>query len=235
MEVTGKPKNLCFCWELSSISLPCSVGLAMGCLRLLLCRQHLVAKGSGPPSALLWEAENSLPVKPGRLSPVAAIILGNCNASQSHQSPLHSCHVLPWNSIKRWKPSVSGTGILEGGAVTEATDEYNQERITKHSQSGPNVKPTLNPVNYWIYTVGFFSFKCMCNKHSKHLQFTYRFIPGLMASASYVTCPGWWPVEEHFLHEWTGNEKLQRNWMLAVIWLETPGAQLFYSIWVSRV
>ena len=93
----------------------------------LLGRQHLVAKGSGPPSALLCEAENDLPVKPRWLSPVAAIILGDCNTAQGHEGPLHSCHVLPWNPDKRWKPSVSGTGILEGGAIKEAMEEYTIE------------------------------------------------------------------------------------------------------------
>lgn len=47
-----------------------------------------------------------LPVKPGWLSPVAAIILGDCNAAKSHQSPLHSRHVLPCKPTKKSKPSM---------------------------------------------------------------------------------------------------------------------------------
>lgn len=58
-----------------------------------------------------------LPVKPGRLSPVTAIILGDSNTAQSHQGPLHGRHVLSWKPKGRLKPSACrGRGVEEDEA-----------------------------------------------------------------------------------------------------------------------
>lgn len=95
-----------------------------------------------------------LPVKPRWLSPVAAIILGDCNAAQSHQGPLHGRHILPWKPRERLEPSVcqgqgvrkdgagawaSGKGVLLGGADKHiegrGMSDFSQSAEDNHSQT----------------------------------------------------------------------------------------------------